>query len=292
MNDDRGSPKHHHSFREGERKMSKFSSGDPAVVTTDRKLSGLVEIVDRESELSLEFVPQSFRGQKGWIDFPSVVGPDSNWFLFYVQDGSRPMRVKKFEGANYDWSVAIEEQVESRFGSLTLGDDDLALDPKPVGSYDDLPLGIYIWHGVPAGNDDPAWFLKGSLMLLKELLWLLKAREATLAPELYVAGLREHSPQMSVEKIQESLEGVTAEWDRFQDGDDHPVQDYIRAHIAGTLLDWTHVLRAVEQAERGDSTAFVDLIRRAHVDPSILHQFRSEASHILAVSEPLNARWK
>ena len=285
MSDDRGSPKHHHSFREGERRMSNFSLGDPVVVTTDRKLTGLVEIVGDGSELSLEFVPQSFRGERGWIYSPSFGGPYQ--FLFYVQGGSRAARVERFEGANYDWFVAIEEQVEARFGCLILEGDDLALDPNPVGSYDDLPLSIYFRGDIPAGLPTHDWFLEASLRLLQTMLWRLRAREATLAPERYVAGLREHCPQMAVEKIQESLEGIMAEWNRDQDGGCPLVQDYIRDWVAGTLLDWTHdVLRAVEQAERGDSAAFVDLIRRAHVDPSILYQFRPEAFPIVAVSEP------
>jgi len=264
--------------------MDKFRWGEPAVVTTDRKLSGTVQIINRESELWIEFVPQSFRGQKGWIDTPYSGG--SYRFLFYVQDGPRAARVESFEGANYDWPVLIEEQVQHRFGNLMLGDDDLALDPKPVGNYIDLPSASSLWRGYLPGREDFDSFLEETLIFLKTWLWRLKAREATLVPELYVAGLREHSPQMSEEKIQESLEGVMAEWCRLQERGYRLAPDSIRAYLQGTLYDWPHVVRAAEQAERGDLTAFAALIRRARVDPSII--FRPP----IAYSEPLRVQWE
>jgi len=258
--------------------MAIFSIGDPVVIVTDQMLRGFVRYVDFAHVWPLEFTPQNFRGQKGWIDnyynYPTFYG-----VAFPLQGNPRTVSVRRFVGGDCEWPVATEERVESGTGRLILKADEFVHDTEPEGDYRDL-------HH----DDDeipPYEYLDYATRVLRNAYWLLKAREATLAPELYVAGLQEHCPQTSVEEIRESLEEVTAEWRCFQEYDFPSIQEYIRDYIAPTPFDWAEVLSAVEQAERGDSTAFTTLIRRVRVDPSILFQ-----PPTIAVSEPLKVRWK
>ncbi len=240
--------------------MARFKIGDPVVILTDRKLRGVVGRVDLGQLLPLELTPQSFRGQKGWIEnYPrpwQSIDIHSYTVVFRLLGSSRAVLVKRFEGDDWEWPIATEEKVSKGFGNLVLRLDELVHDPEPEEDYSDLPGDPFQYEG---------W--EDAIPMFEKAYWLLKAREATLAPELYVAGLREHSPQMSVEKIPESLGRVIAEWRRFEEGYYGSISNYIGAYIALTDLDWAHVLSAVEQAEEGDSTAFTDLMRRFRIDP-------------------------
>jgi len=259
MSDDRRKAKYHHSSREEERGMPRFTIEDPVVILTDRKFRGVVGDVRHVHFMLVELTPQSFRGQKGWVDghiepWPSVE-IDSHKVLFRLRGGSRAALVRGFKGDDWEWPVATVQEFNRAFGRLAVRADELAHDPEPEENYYDLPTPPFPYE----------WW-EGAIPLLVEVYWLLKARDATYAPELYVAGLREHSPQMSLEKIAESLGRVVAEWRRFEEGYYDSVSRYLRAYLHPEIFG-AHVLSAVEQAEKGDSTAFTDLMKLYRVDP-------------------------
>lgn len=231
--------------------MATFELGDSVVIVSDRKLRGRVEHGDFAHVRPLEFIPQSFRGQKGWVSRVSYREPDSYRVYFSLQRSPRMVLVRTFEGDDCKWPVATEELVKSGFSCLALKADELVHDAEPEGDYDYLPF----------GDDDLDGYEGCAIRVLRNAYWFLQAREATRHPERYVAGLREHSPQMSVEEIHRSLKLLIAEWRRFQEDFFPSVQEYIRDYVARTRLDWRHVLGAVEQAEQGDSRAFTALIR-------------------------------
>ena len=263
--------------------MARFKIGDPVVVLTDRKLTGRVTYLDIEHVWPLWFTPQNFRGQKGWIDWYYRLGkggePDSHGVSFSLRGSPRMVLVRRFVGDDCEWPIATKQRLESGPGCLILKADELVYDTEPEG---DL---CHLYDGIPHETLDEIPFLWNAY-------WLLKAREATLAPELYLAGLREHYPLISVEEIQMFLEEVITEWRRFQEDECPSIQEYIGKYIG---FDW--VVSAAEQAERGDSTAFTALIRGVRVDPSLflrLHEDPTIAAPelLIAVSEPLKVRWK
>ncbi len=259
--------------------MGIFRIGDPVVVVTDRALRGRVPSVnywDRN-----KFLPQNLQGKKGWIESePWDDGEPAHYqVVFRLHDHPRTVLILELHkfGPEHSWRVRMRRQVESGWGYVRVRADDLVHDTEPVRTYEQL--------------QDEKYEAGVSVVHPENVLWiadeLLMFRQAALRPEAYPAWFREnYHDLLSVKKMHDMLELFNAEWRLFQEEGWYSVHEYIKHYIGGNgalRLDWSPLVRAVEQAEHGDRTAFDNLDSHGPlptVDP------------VIGVSEPLRVLWK
>jgi len=247
--------------------MPTFEDGNPVVIVTDRELEGGrvtvtgLDLPPRAREPLIGFIPQNFQGQKGWVSastLPSGGGDPTGYEVgFRLQGNPRTVLIREFvrvEGEGLRPSDTTQ-QVDRGRGYLWVRAEDIASDPTPEGTFEQFQDERY-----QAGEFD----LSRTAVLLEADIYL-DAREAALNPERYQQCRREMSPEIIDEQWwQTTLEEDQAEWERFRQEGWPSVHAYIQAYIeredAGRL-DWTPILSAVEQAERGDRAAFDTLLQ-------------------------------
>ncbi len=261
--------------------MAIFLIGAPVVVVTDRALQGRVA----SGNSRIKFLPQNLQGKKGWIDGePWDDGePAYSHVLFRLQDHPRTVLTLEFHkfGPEHSWRVRMRRQVESGWGYVRVRADDLVHDTEPLGTYQELLVDMGE-AGVSVGIPEDVLWIAGRL---------LAARDATLRPEAYLAWLREAVPEFSVGRMHDILELYKMEWRLFQEEGWHSIHEYIKDYIGGnraSYLDWRFLVRAVEQAEHGYGTAFDQILDPDYVYDGTL----PTVDPVIAVSEPLKARWE
>lgn len=249
--------------------MATFKDGNPVVIVTDRELEGgRVTGLDLPPRASvIGFARQSFQGQKGWVSastLPPEGGDPTGYEVgFRLQGNPRTVLIREFvsvEGEGLRHSDRTQ-QVDRGRGYLWVKAEDVASDPTPEGTFDQFQQESY-----EAGEFDLS-----PTAVLSEADQYLDAREAALNPDRYLQRRREMLLELDEQWWQMKLEQDQAEWERFRQEGWPSVYAYIQAHIeredAGRL-DWTPILRAVEQAERGDRTAFDALLAEVYVQGS------------------------
>ncbi len=249
--------------------MATFKDGNPVVIVTDRELEGgRVTGLDLPPRASvIGFARQNFQGQKGWVSastLPPGGGDPTGYEVgFRLQGNPRTVLIREFvrvEGEGRRYSDRTQ-RVDRGRGYLWVRAEDIASDPTPEGTFDQFQQESY-----EAGEFDLS-----PTAVLSEADQYLDAREAALNPDRYLQRRREMLPELDEQWWQMKLEQDQAEWERFRQEGWPSVHAYMQAHIeredAGRL-DWTPILRAVEQAERGDRTAFDALLAEVYVQGS------------------------
>lgn len=243
---------------EKELKKERFELEDAVTVVTDRPLKGYVTgIGDIPHVGAIEFSPQSFQGQKGWI----FAGSGGDYEVSFRLQGN-PRTVVMHQRIEEAGILSEERQFDRGRGHLwDVKAEDLALDPGPEGTFETLMDEMY-----EAGEFD-----LDPIDVLAEAESLLDAREAALEPERYVSRRREGAQALGAEvpeTFRWSLEADQRRWEEFKKGGSPSISAYITGYIEredGGRLDWTAVLTAVEQAERGDRTAFDGLLESVYI---------------------------
>ena len=234
-----------------------FSIGDPVLVVTDRPLAGWVTGVgDIPHVGAIDFTPQSFQGQKGWVSAtrgPASCGdPIAYEVVFRLQGTPRPVVIH--QRGEERVVLPEERQVDRGRGHLMdVKPEELAPEPTLEGTYDELMNEMYA-----AGEFD---LDPTAVVSLAEDL--LDARQASLQPEAYLARRRGIFPRMPEEMLQEYLVSGQEQWQRFQEEGWSSVHSYVAAYIAhadASRLDWTPILAAIELAEQGDWSSFEVLL--------------------------------
>ncbi len=251
---------------ETDRERTPFSLGDPVLVATDRPLGGwLTGASDIPHIGAIDFPHQSFRGQKGWVfatSAPASGGaPRTYEVAFRLRGNARAVMVHQQGDAGV--VLAEERQVARGRGRLMdLKPEDLDPDPAPEGTFEELMDEMY-----EAGEFDLA-----PVTVLHEAERFLEARQAARDPEGYLARRRAILPQLAGERpdlLQKSLENHQADWQHFQESGGASITGYIRRYIEAEdagRLDWTPILSAIEQAERGDRTALEALVENVYIE--------------------------
>ena len=271
-----------------------FTIGDPVLVVTDRPLAGWVTgIGDIPNVGAIDFTPQSFQGQKGWVfatsGFASGGDPTAHEVVFRLQGTPRTAVIHQWgEGGVI---LPAERQVDRGRGHLMdVKPEELAPEPTLEGTFDELTNEM-----CEAGEFD---LDPTEVLILAEDL--LDDRQASLHPEAYLAQRRLISPRMSEERLQERLASGQGRWQRFQENGWSSVHSYVAAYIAqedAGRLDWTPILAAIEQAEQGNRSALEGLLegvdvprsqlrlRAVHADPRVPTTACFDCGAILPVAE-------
>lgn len=249
-----------------------FEIGDSVVIVTDQEMDGgWVTGLSLPSHTALiGFASQSFQGQRGWISAltrPREGGEPTGYEVgFRLQGNSRTISVREFvsdevEGLRY---IDRTEQLDTGRGYVRdLKVVDILPDPEPEGTFEQFQEERYEAGEFDASPSD----------VLLEAGHYLDIREASLRPEAYLQRWRETIPQGDEEWWERKLEWDQAEWRRFTEENGPSVFAYIQAYIENEdvgRLDWTPILSAVEQAERGDRTAFDSLSEQVYIQGSSL----------------------
>ncbi len=251
---------------ETDRERTPFSIGDPVLVATDRPLGGwLTGASDIPHIGAIDFTHQSFRGQKGWVfatSAPASGGAPRSYEVTFRLQGN-PRAVKVHQQGDAGVVLTEERQVARGRGHLMdLKPADLDPDPAPEGTFDALINEMY-----EAGE-----FYLAPVDVLHEAERFLDARQAARDPEGYLARRRARVPQLAGERpaiLHQSLENHQADWQHFQESGGASITEYIRSYIEAKdagRLDWTPILRAIEQAERGDRTALEALLENVYIE--------------------------
>ncbi len=251
---------------ETDRERTPFSLGDPVLVATDRPLGGwLTGASDIPHIGGIDFAHQSFRGQKGWVfatAAPASGGAPRTYEVTFRLQGN-PRAVKVHQQVDAGVVLTEEHQVARGRGHLTdVKPEDLASDPAPEGTFEELMDEMY-----EAGEFDLA-----PVTVLYEAERFLEARQAARDPEGYLARRRAILPHLAGERpdlLQKSLENHQADWQHFQESGGASITEYIRSYIEAKdagRLDWTPILSAIEQAERGDRTALEALLENVYIE--------------------------
>ncbi len=242
-----------------------FQIGDPVVVTTDRPLKGYVTGIEDIPHVGVvDLAPQVFQGQKGWVfslSCPVAGGvPISYEVAFRVQ--GTPRKVVIHQWIEEAGILSEERQLNRGRGHLwQVRPEDLAPDVAPNETFDALMNEMY-----EAGEFD-----LDPVDVLHKAEHFLDARQAARDPEGYLARHRAMVPQLAVERpdiLHKSLENHQADWQHFQERGASTITEYIRSYIEAEdagRLDWTPILSAVEQAERGERTALETLLENVYV---------------------------
>ncbi len=245
--------------------MAIFEIGVPVVIVTDRELKGWVTGTDIPHVGVIAFAPQTFQGQKGWVSSltrPWNGGdPSAYEVAFRICGNPRTVLVHQFEEERSEITERTQQVDDGRGYLWDVKAEDLAPDPEPEGTFDQLQEERY-----EAGEFD----LDPS-DVLSEADYYLEAREAALHPELYLQRWRETLPGVNEQWWQMKLEQHQAKWRRFTEVKGPSVfafiQSYIESQDAGRL-DWTSILSAIEQAERGSRTTFDLLLEQVYIQGS------------------------
>lgn len=249
--------------------MAIFQIGVPIVIVTDRELEGgWVTGLDLPRGASaIGFIPQSFQGQKGWVSALTEPrrGEDPTGYEvgFRLQGNPRTVLIREFV------SVEVEDlrhsdrtqQVDRGRGHLWVKAEDIDSDPTPEGTFDQFQQESY-----EAGEFD-----LDPIDVLSEADHYLEAREAALHPEPYLQRWRETLPGVEEQWLQMKLEQHQAEWRRFTEASGPSVLAFIHSYIESEdagRLDWTSILSAIEQAERGSRATFDELLEQVYVQGS------------------------
>jgi hypothetical protein len=242
-----------------------FAIGVPVVIVTDRELKGWVTGIDIPHVGVIAFAPQTFRGQKGWVASLTRPweggGPSTYEVAFRICGNPRTVIVHHLEEERSEITERTQQVDDGRGHFWDVKTEDLALDPEPEGTFDQLQEERY-----EAGEFD-----LDPIDVLSEADHYLEAREAALHPELYLQRWRETLPGVNEQWLQMKLEQHQAEWRRFTEASGPSVfafiQSYIESEDAGRL-DWTSILSAIEQAERGSRTTFDLLLEQVYIQGS------------------------